>query len=417
MAKDNVVAFNKPAFEDALTELLRVGARRLIREAVELELAQFLGAQAPLEDGRACVVRNGLQREREVLTGLGPIPIRMPKTRDRSAQGRSFRSSLVPPYVRKAASVEAVLPWLYLAGIGSDHMGLALHALLGENAKGLSDSSISRLKEKWADELDHFSRQDLSRDEWVYLWADGVYTNLRGDDDRLCALVVIGVNARGQKHLLSLRAGVRESEASWSEVLIDLRERGLNGPKLLTGDGGQGLWLALKKTYPKTPAQRCWVHKTANVLNKLPKAKQRDAKHHLHAIWQAENKAQAEKEMRRFEKIYRDKYPNAVDCLIKDQHTLLTFYDFPAAHWKSIRTSNPIESTFASVRHRSKQCKGAFTQTSAMTLIFKLIQAAEKRWRKIDGFEYIAKIITGTRFQDGIEISHTPPNPTQSLAA
>jgi putative transposase len=418
MKKDNVVAFSKPeAFQDALTTMLRQGARTLIQQAIEAELSTFLSSCAPLADGRVSVARNGFAPQREVLTGLGPIAVKLPKTRDRAGEGRVFRSSLVPRYVRKAASVEAVLPWLYLAGISSDGMQEALHALLGEQAKGLSDSTIGRLKEGWQQELDQFAKVDLTKDQWVYLWCDGIYTGLRGDGGKVCALVVIGVNERGQKRLLAMRAGQRESELSWREVFTDLKLRGVKAPKLIIGDGAAGLWSAAEKIFPKTQHQRCWVHKTANVLNKLPKHKQPEAKRHLQAIWGADTKANAAKELARFVGIYGEKYAAASATLTKDKDQLLAFFDFPAAQWKSLRTTNPIESTFATVRHRTDRCKGAFTERTVMALMFKLIQAAEKTWQRIAGFDYLAKVISGVRFADGVEISHTNTPQTQSYAA
>lgn len=418
MKKDNVVVFAKPeAFQDALTALLRQGARSLIQQAIEVELSTFLSSCAPLPDGRVSVARNGFAPQREILTGLGPISVKVPKTRDRAGEGRVFRSTLVPPYVRTAASVEAVLPWLYLAGISADGIQEALHALLGEQAKGLSDSTVSRLKERWSSELDNFAKCDHSKDEWVYLWCDGIYTGLRGDGGKVCALVVIGVNERGQKRLLAMRAGQRESELSWREVFMDLKARGVKAPKLIIGDGAAGLWGAAEKIYPKTRHQRCWVHKTANVLNKLPKHKQPEAKRHLQAIWNEDSKAKAAKELDRFVVIYGEKYAAAASCLAKDKDQLLAFFDFPALQWKSLRTTNPIESTFATVRHRTDHCKGAFTERTVMALMFKLVQAAEKTWHKIAGFEYMAKVIRDVRFADGIEISDTVTTQNQSYAA
>jgi putative transposase len=419
MKQDTVVDFRNPsAFSDALTEVLRAGAQQMIQQAVEAELEAFLSVQPRLPDGRMSVTRNGRMPEREVLTGIGPIPVQMPKTRDRSGQGRTFRSSLVPPYVRKAASVEAALPWLYLSGISANGMQEALQTLLGDAARGLSDTTVGRLKSKWQAEFDAFSQTSFHKDQWIYLWADGIYSGLRSDgSESVCALVVIGVNERGQKKLLGLRAGRRESTASWKELFVDLQKRGVKAPKLIIGDGAAGLWAAADQVFPGAEHQRCWVHKTANVLNKLPKNKQAVAKQHLHAIWNAGSRKHAEKEFDRFTAIYEEKWPDTVQTLRKDREALLTFYRYPAKQWKSLRTTNPIESTFATVRHRTTRSKGAFSEASIMALKFKLIQAAEKRWQRIAGFEYLAKVISGVKFADGIEIKQNSNTQRQSLAA
>jgi len=409
MSKDNVVAFESPAgIDDPLSDLLRTGARRLIQQAIEAELDELLGQYADQmdEQGRRAVVRNGYLPQREVLTGVGPVSVKVPKVRSRTGEPVVFRSSLVPPYVRKARRVEAALPWLYLKGIATGQMQEALEVLVGSEAKGLSASVISRLKREWEAEYTDGCRRDMSRDRWVYLWADGIYSGLRAEGQRLCALVIIGVNERGEKHFLAIEDGVRESTQSWREVLLDLKQRGLETPpELAVGDGALGFWSALEEVYPQTRHQRCWVHKTANVLNYLPKSVQPKAKKALQAIWMAEDRTSAHKAFDFFMQVYQAKYPKAVGCLEKDREALLAFYDFPAEHWVHIRTTNPIESTFATIRHRTRQAKGCVSRTTMLAMIYKLGMSAEKRWQRIRGFAYLAKVIKGVKFKDGIEVS------------
>lgn len=420
MTHDTVVPFRQPeAFQDALTTLLREKARDLLRQAIEAEVADYLGQHAERDAaGRRAVVRNGYQPEREILTGIGAVPVKVPKVRDRSGRGRVFRSALVPRYVRKAASVEAVLPWLYLYGVSADRMSEALAALLGDKAKGLSASTIGRLKTTWAEELKTFRGSSLAQDRWVYLWADGIHFGIRADNAPLCALVVIGVNARGQKQLLAIEEGYRESTQSWREVLLHLKGRGLQvPPELAVGDGAMGFWGALAEVYPATREQRCWVHKTANVLNRLPKSVQPKAKADLHAIWMAPTRVEAKQAFDQFIAIYTAKYPKAVEVLDKDRDRLLTFYDFPAEHWRHLRTTNPIESSFATVRHRTDRTRGAISRESIIPFVFKLGKVAEQHWRKLNGFEYLAKVITGVRFRDGIEVRDNSPAQTNLVAA
>lgn len=337
------------AIDDPLTELLRSGARALIQQAIEAELQAFLGDYAKITDlrGRQTVVRNGYLPEREIVTGVGPVAVKVPKVRDRSGGGIKFNSSLVPPYVRKAKRVEAALPWLYLRGISTGDMQEALSVLLGDEAKGLSPAVVSRLKAQWADDYQAWNRRELAQERYVYVWADGIYSTLRGEDDRLCLLVLIGVNAQGEKRLLALSDGYRESKASWLSVVQDLQARGLqDAPKLATGDGALGFWAALNEAWPETRHQRCWVHKTANVLAQLPDSLQGKAKAGLKAIWLAETKANAEKALAAFQRDFEAKYPKAANLLEKDREALLAFYDFPAEHWVHIRTTNPIECVF-----------------------------------------------------------------------
>jgi transposase-like protein len=317
----------------------------------------------------------------------------------------TFHSALVPPYVRKTRSLEAALPWLYLKGISSGEMGEALKVLVGPDADGMSASTVSRLKQVWAQEYRSWCEERLDKDRWVYVWADGVYSGLRAEQTKLCALVVIGVNARGEKHFLAIEDGVRESTQSWREVLLKLKSRGMNIPELAIGDGAMGFWAALEEVYPETRQQRCWMHKTMNVLNCLPKSAQPKAKQALHNIWQAETQADAEKAFDLFIKTYEPKYPKAAVCLHKDREELMAFYDFPAQHWQSIRTSNPIESTFGTIRHRTKRSKGCLSRDGMLHMMFKLGLCAEKKWRRLRGFDYLAKVVTGIKFKDGVEVT------------
>jgi len=408
MKKNTVVGLaGRDAIVDPLTEMLRIGAKQLIQQAVEAELQELIehysGRQT--EEGRAGVVRNGYLPERKLQTGMGPVTVRIPKVRARTGKPVTFRSALVPPYVRKTKTLEAAIPWLYLKGVSSGEMGEALKVLVGPDAQGLSASTVSRLKQVWAQEYRSWCEERLDKDTWVYVWADGVYSGLRSEQTKLCSLVVIGVNERGEKRFLAIEDGVRESTQSWREVLLKLKARGMNVPELAIGDGAMGFWAALEEVYCETRQQRCWMHKTMNVLNCLPKSAQAKAKQALHAIWQAETKADAEKAFDLFLKTYEPKYPKAAICLQKDREELMAFYDFPAQHWQSIRTSNPIESTFGTIRHRTKRSKGCLSRDGMLHMMFKLGQCAEKRWRRLRGFDYLAKVITGIKFKDGVEVT------------
>jgi putative transposase len=408
MSEDNVSGLGTPgSIGDSLTDLLRQGARGLIAKAVEAELQLLLDEYGSVTDllGKKAVVRNGYLPEREVLTALGPVAVRVPKVRDRSGSGIKFNSAIVPPYVRKAKRVEAALPWLYLRGISTGDMQEALSVLLGEEAKGLSPAVVSRLKAQWSEDYLTWNRRDLSEERYVYVWADGIYSTLRGEDDRLCLLILIGVNEQGEKRLLALTDGYRESKASWLSLIQDLQARGLKtSPQLAVGDGALGFWAALDEVWPQTRCQRCWVHKTANVLNALPKSIQGKAKAGLHEIWMAETQAQAEKAFDRFVRDYRAKYPKAVEILKKDRAELLAFYDFPAEHWIHIRTTNPIESSFATIRHRTTRTKNCVSRNTLLGMVFQLALTAQKSWRKITGFDRLPEVVKGIQFKDGIAV-------------
>ena len=417
MNKNKIISFEKPAeFSDPIHDLIRNGAKQLIQSAIESELQSLLERYHDVStaSGQAPVVRNGYLPERELQTGIGPVSVKVPKVRSRTGEPITFRSAIVPPYVRKTRSLEAALPWLYLKGISTGEMSDALKVLVGESASGLSASTVSKLKTKWTQEYATWQQRRLDKDRWVYLWADGIHSGLKGDEGRLCALVVIGVNERGHKHFLAIEDGVRESTQSWREVLLNLKSRGLNETELAIGDGALGFWNALEEVYPATKQQRCWVHKTANVLNKLPKSVQPKAKRDLHNIWQADTKDNARKAFDTFVYTYQDKYPKATDCLEKDHDELMTFYSFPAKHWSSIRTTNPIESSFATIRHRTKRTKGCLSRDGMLSMMFKLGQCAEKKWNRLRGFDYLTKVIQGVPFKDGIEQTINRSNQTEA---
>lgn len=394
--------------QDVLTEIIRSGAQRLLAEALEIEVEEFVARFKGLKDdeGRQRIVRNGYLPERQVQTGVGAVTVQVPRARDRASGEAAIRfsSAVLPPYLRRSRSIEGLLPWLYLKGISTGDFGDALSSLLGPQAPGLSASTITRLKKIWEDEYAQWNRRDLSGKRYVYVWADGVYFQARLEEQKQCILVLMGSTSSGQKELIAIQDGYRESEQSWSELLLDLKHRGLEiSPLVAVGDGALGFWKALSKISPKTTQQRCWVHKTANVLNKLPKSLQPKAKSMLQNIWMAESRAEAEKSMSVFAEIYRAKYPKAVECVLKDKEELLAFYDFPAEHWKHLRTTNPIESTFATVRLRTVKTRGCLSRTTALTMVFQLCRCAQKSWRKLDGYEQLGKLIDGVRFIDGVE--------------
>ena len=390
----------------SLEELIRRGARELIQKAIEVEVRELLAdyENVKMLGGQRAVVRNGYLPERQVLTAVGPVDVRIPKVRDRSGGGVKFNSALVPPFVRRSQRMSAALPWLYLKGISTGDMRDALTVLVGDQAKGLSPNVVSRLKSEWATEHAVWMKRDLAENRYVYWWADGIHTGLRQEEvARQCLLVIIGVTPDGRKELVTIGDGLRESKESWLDVLRDLVHRGLlAGPRLAVGDGALGFWAALDEVYPETQRQRCWVHKTGNVLNALPKSLQAKAKADLHEIWMAPTRAKAITAFDHFVKTYGAKYPKAADKLTKDRDALLAFYDFPAEHWQHIRTTNPIESTFATVRHRTTRTRNCVSRSTFLGLAFKLIQEAEKSWRRIRGVERISELLGGIVFRDGV---------------
>jgi transposase-like protein len=407
----NVFQLSQPGtFTDPLTEVLRNGARALLAHAVEAEVSSLLSCHADklTDDGRRRLVRHGHLPEREIMTGIGPVAVRCPRVRDRGGEGCErirFSSAILPPYARRSKSLEVLIPILYLKGISSGDFADALIALLGRDAGGLSASTIGRLKEAWSEEHARWSKRDLSAKRYIYFWVDGIHVQARLEDTAQCLLIIIGATPEGRKELVGLTDGVRESAQSWRELLLDLKRRGLSiGPELAVADGALGFWQALEEVWPNTRGQRCWVHKTANVLNKLPKSQQPKAKRALQEIWMAETKKDALAAFHAFVETWGVKYDKAVECLIKDRDALLAFYDFPAEHWKHLRTTNVIESSFATVRHRTVRSKGCLSNKTALAMIFKLAEAAEKSWRRLNGHNQLPKIILGIKFTDGIEV-------------
>lgn len=411
----NVVRLRQPEeIDDPLTAILRAGARRLLEQAVEAEVETFLASlkDLTLADGRERVVRHGHGPERLVQTGIGAVPLRRAKVRDRGvgddAARIRFTSAILPRWARRTPSLDALLPTLYLRGVSTGDFQEALAALLGTDAPNLSPAVIARLKEDWATDYARWQHRDLSARRYVYVWADGVYLQARMEPAAECMLVIIGATPEGKKELVGFQVGVRESAQSWRELLVDVKARGLTiAPELAVADGALGFWKALEEAFPTTRPQRCWVHKTANILNKVAKSVQPAIKADLREIWMAPDRATAESALITFEAKYAAKYGKAVDCLIKDRAALLTFYDFPAEHWDHIRTSNPIESVFATVRHRTYRTKGALSQDTAKLMVFKLIAAAAKTWRRLSGENLLPKVIRGVTFRDGIEVTET----------
>jgi putative transposase len=393
---------------DVLTEILRQGAQEMLTTAIEAEVAEWIDTHGHLQDARGHrqVVRNGYLPERRITTGVGPVKVRQPRVHDRRIgdEAEPFSSKILPPYLRKTRSIEELLPWLYLKGISTGDFNEALQALVGPECPGLSASTITRLLEGWRAEYQDWSKRSLADKHYVYLWVDGVHFNIRLEEDRQCILVMMGATADGKKELVAITDGYRESEQSWKELLLDVKSRGLAiDPKLATGDGALGFWKALPKVFPTTCAQRCWVHKTANVLDKLPKRLQPGAKQAIHDIWMAATRVEAEKAFDLFLATYGAKYPKACECLAKDRQELLAFYDFPAEHWKHLRTTNPIESVFATVRLRHRRTKGSGSRTACLAMVHQLMQSASKRWRLLNGVALLPDVIAGVQFTDGVK--------------
>jgi transposase-like protein len=407
-----VVRFPQPeVVDDPLTAVLRSGARRLLAQAIEAEAEAFLAEMADrrLADGRARLVRHGYGPERTVQTGIGPVGVRRVKVRDRApaetGERVRFTSQILPRWARRTKSLEALLPVLYLRGISSGDFQEALAALLGKEAPNLSPSAIARLKGDWQTEYQRWQKRDLSARRYVYIWADGVYLQARLEPQAECMLVLIGATPEGRKELVGFQVGTRESAQSWRELLVGLKARGLRiAPELAVGDGALGFWKALEEVFPSTRHQRCWVHKAANILNKLPKSLQANARQDLREIWMAPDRVTAERAIATFEAKYSPKYDRAVACLVKDREALLAFYNFPAEHWDHLRSSNPIESVFATVRHRTVRTKGALSQETARLMVFKLVMAAARTWRRLKGENQLPKVIEGVTFKDGIEV-------------
>jgi len=399
-------AANQPTngMKTALEEVLQEGARQMLQAAIENEVSEYVGVCVNLrdQDGRRLVVRNGHLPERDLVTGIGAVKVRQPRVHDRRP-GEKFTSQILPPFMRRVPSVDALIPCLYLKGISTGDFGEALAAILGPQAAGLSATNIVRLKEGWKQDYDHWRQRDLSGKHYVYLWVDGVYFNVRLEDDRSCILVVIGATAEGHKELVAVQDGYRESKLSWTNVLRDMKARGLKSvPALATGDGALGFWAAAEEEFPTTRGQRCWVHKTANVLDKMPKGVQGQAKTRIHDIYMAETKAKALDAFDEFLHLYDAKYAGACECLRKDKDALFAFYDFPAEHWIHLRTTNPIESMFATVRLRTARTKGCGSRGATLTMVYKLAEQAEKHWRRLNKHEYMALITNGAKFVDGV---------------
>lgn len=407
-----VVSLPAATSQDILTNILRDGAQRMLAQAIDAEIAEWIETHRDVcdEAGHRQVVRNGRLPKRTILSGVGTIEVEQPRVLDRrpKAEAEFFSSKILPPYLRKTKSLEELIPWLYLKGISTGDFSETLAALVGPSAAGLSASTIVRLKSVWEEEFQQWNKRSLEGKKYVYVWADGVHFNIRLEEDRLCILVLMGATEDGRKELIAVADGYRESEQSWKSLLLDVKARGLVvDPKLATGDGALGFWKALPQVYPSTREQRCWVHKTANLLDKLPKRLQPEAKDKIHQIWMAPTKVDADKAFDLFVATYQAKYPKATGCLSKDRDVLLTFYDFPAEHWIHLRTTNPIESTFATVRLRHRRTKGNGSRLACLTMVFKLMQSAQKRWRLLNGSNLLPDVIQGTQFIDGIKPQQT----------
>jgi transposase-like protein len=395
-----------PDSQDVLTDILRQGAQQLLAQAITAEVAEWIDRrQHCLDDqGHRQVVRNGHLPERSLTTGVGAVTVKQPRIHDRRPEGEreKFSSAILPPYLRKTKSIEELIPWLYLKGVSTGDFSEALAAILGPDAKGLSATTITRLKGVWQHEYEGWNKRSLAGKQYVYVWADGVYFNVRLEGSRQCILVLLGATADGKKELIAIQTGQRESELTWKELLLDVQARGLTiDPAVAIGDGALGFWKALRQVYETTKEQRCWVHKTANVLDKLPKSVQPKAKEMLHEIYLAPSRADAEKAFDLFVRTYEAKYPKATECLAKDRRELLTFYDFPAEHWMRLRTTNPIESVFATVRLRTEKTKGSGTSNACLSMVFKLMESASKRWRALNKSTLLADVIAGVVFVDG----------------
>jgi len=417
-APDPVATLPVPS-RDVLTGILREGAQRMLVQAIGAEVDDWIARHVESKDerGRQLVVKNGHHPTRTLVTGVGPVEVKQPRVLDRriagkdengqdvDAEGRPverFRSAILPPYLRKTKALEELIPWLYLKGVSTGAFAEALQALVGPQAAGLSATTITRLMTVWQEERKVWSRRSLEGKQYVYVWADGIHFNIRLEEDRQCILVLMGATADGHKELIAIADGHRESEQSWYSLLLDCKQRGLTiDPKLATADGALGFWAALPQVYPTTRAQRCWVHKTANVLDKMAKKVQGGAKSKLHEIWMAPTREAAFQAFDHFVATYQAKYPEAVECLQKDRVALLAFYDFPAEHWLHLRTTNPIESTFATVRLRHRRTKGNGSRVACLAMVFKLCESAARTWRLLNGAKLLLEVIAGVKFING----------------
>jgi transposase-like protein len=401
----------KSLLASGLDEIIRDGARRILVAALESEVDVFVRHYESLRDenGRKLIVRNGYMPEREIVTPCGPLKIRQPRVDDRALKSQGveerFTSAILPKYMRRTPNLDNLIPVLYLKGISTGDFPTALSAILGDSVKGLSASTVTRLKQIWEEDYKKWVKRDLTGKKYVYFWVDGIYFNVRLDDSRSCILVIMGADEAGNKELVAVEDGYRESKTGWKEILLNLRKLGLIiDPKLVIGDGALGFWAAALEVYGEhTKEQRCWVHKTANILDKMPKGVQSKAKSMIHEMYMAETKKEALEAFDHFVASYNSKYPKAVECLVKDKDSLFNFYDFPAEHWQHIRSTNPIESTFATVRHRTKRTKGCGSRVATLTMVFKLCKEAEKKWRKLRGYKKIGLVLEGIKFIDGIE--------------
>lgn len=404
--RNTIESQTRPESKSILEEIIREGARKLLQQAIDNEVTEYLERYSGQrdEEGRRVVVRNGSLPARELVTGIGPLRISQPRVRDRR-EGEVFSSNILPRYMRRVPSVDNLIPVLYLKGISTGDFTKALEAILGESASGLSATNIVRLKRQWEQDYQQWSKRDLSANRYVYFWADGIYFNVRLEDpgnNRQCILVIMGALENGKKEMVAVLDGYRESKESWREILRDLKTRGLReAPKLAVGDGGLGFWAALEEEFPQSRQQRCWVHKTLNILDKMPKSMHSKVKSHLREMYMAPTKGEALKAYQEFLILFQAKYERACECLKKDKNVLFSFYDFPAEHWIHIRTTNPIESTFGTVRHRTRKTKGCGSRLATLTMVFKLSLEAEKTWQKLKGHQLIAKVIEGVKFVDG----------------
>lgn len=397
----------KSLLKKTLDEIVKEGAQQILQKALEIEIEEFIQKYSHLTDesGKKRIVRNGHHNERLFQTKAGNVNIKVPRSRDRANDSNRIyhQSGLIPPYLRRTKDIDEFIPFLYLKEISTGDFSEVLTELLGEDVS-MSSATVVKLKESWRTEYNDWHKRDLADKKYVYWWADGIYFNVRLEDDRACILVLMGVTDKGKKELIAIEDGHRESEISWRNILLDLKKRGLKkGPSLATGDGSLGFWNALSKEFPDTRHQRCWVHKMANVLDKMPKSLQSQAKRNIHEIYLAPTKEDAFKSFNVFTNLYEAKYPKAVECLIKSKNETLAYYDFPEEHWRHIRTTNPIESTFATVRLRTYKTKGCGSRVETLTMVFKLVQSAEKRWQKIHNYNKISLVLSGEKFVNGVK--------------